>query len=336
MTREPPGMRPGGASERPAVSARHRVLTLIVALSAIGAFGGVVWYAYGERDTVTADSVVVPLIRADEAPLKVRPEDPGGMRVPHQDKLVYDRIAPGAGLPAQAERLLPPPEIPLPPPPPPPPRVSAAPALPPASQAPATDAPATDAPASGPAVAAGADGPAEAGVPGDADDQIAALIEEQASADQEEPTEPDAAIQEGEPATVASGPVPIPVTRPAALAARARQLAATPPAPPPVAQPPATRPPASQVPAPAAGSGGYRVQFAAVRSEEEARQEWARIRGTHGTLLASLSLNVDRADLGERGVFFRVQAAPLADAAAARSLCATLESRNQPCLVVAP
>ncbi len=56
-----------------------------------------------------------PLIRAPETPYKTAPDSPGGMDVPHRDKLVYDRLervtrAPGV------ERLLPPPEQPLTPP----------------------------------------------------------------------------------------------------------------------------------------------------------------------------------------------------------------------------
>jgi hypothetical protein len=49
-----------------------------------------------------------PIIQADTAPFKVRPDHPGGMMIPHQDKLVYGRLSPDASQPV--ERLLPPPE----------------------------------------------------------------------------------------------------------------------------------------------------------------------------------------------------------------------------------
>lgn len=52
-----------------------------------------------------------PIIAADTAPFKVRPENPGGMMIPHQDKLVYGRLTQGA--PQPIERLLPPPEQPM-------------------------------------------------------------------------------------------------------------------------------------------------------------------------------------------------------------------------------
>ena len=52
-----------------------------------------------------------PIIPADTAPFKVRPENPGGMMIPHQDKLVYSRLS--QNTPQPLERLLPPPEQPM-------------------------------------------------------------------------------------------------------------------------------------------------------------------------------------------------------------------------------
>ena len=56
-----------------------------------------------------------PLIAADPSPTKAPPDSPGGIEIPHQDKLVYRRLAtarePAATVP---ETLLPPPEEPLP------------------------------------------------------------------------------------------------------------------------------------------------------------------------------------------------------------------------------
>jgi hypothetical protein len=51
---------------------------------------------------------VPPVIQADTTPFKVRPDNPGGMMIPHQDKLVYGRLSPDSSPPV--ERLLPPPE----------------------------------------------------------------------------------------------------------------------------------------------------------------------------------------------------------------------------------
>lgn len=52
-----------------------------------------------------------PIIQPETGPFKVRPENPGGMIIPHQDKLVYGRLSPEQYQPV--ERLLPPPEQPV-------------------------------------------------------------------------------------------------------------------------------------------------------------------------------------------------------------------------------
>ena len=76
----------------------------IVAASATG-----MWLAY-EQGVRKGVQMAPPLIRADKSPVKVAPEEPGGMEVPHQDKTVYDRLS-GKPETVEAERLLPPPEV---------------------------------------------------------------------------------------------------------------------------------------------------------------------------------------------------------------------------------
>ena len=100
---------------RPERAGRSKVAPIMIALVALAGFGGVVWYAYDQGVRQTQPPGVTPLIKADTSPTKVRPEQPGGMDVPHQDKLVLNALGDGdkAGAPA-VERLLPPPEAPLP------------------------------------------------------------------------------------------------------------------------------------------------------------------------------------------------------------------------------
>lgn len=104
-------------------SGRRRMITLAVVALVVGGFGAIVLNAYNQGQKSNGDGVV-PLIQADNSPTKVRPDQPGGMDVPNQDKLIYDRLAPGQNAPSNVERLLPPPEAPMarpePPPPPPP------------------------------------------------------------------------------------------------------------------------------------------------------------------------------------------------------------------------
>lgn len=53
----------------------------------------------------------VPLIEADARPFKVRPDDPGGLRVPNQDELIFERSR-GSSAQPPAARLAPEPEAP--------------------------------------------------------------------------------------------------------------------------------------------------------------------------------------------------------------------------------
>jgi cell division septation protein DedD len=137
---------------------RWHVIPLLIALFVIGALAVVAWYAYHWSAGPVAGGEV-PLVLAETTPAKVRPEDPGGLDVRHRDALILNQ-----GTEGQVERLLPPPETPLPPPrivqpaetaPPPAttptvevpqvepaPKSVAPPATPPAATAPAPTAPA--------------------------------------------------------------------------------------------------------------------------------------------------------------------------------------------------
>jgi hypothetical protein len=95
--------------------ARSKIAPIMIAVVALAGFGGVVWYAYDQGVRQAAPPGATPLIKADTAPTKVRPEQPGGMDVPHQDALVLNTLpdADKTGA-APVERLLPPAETPLP------------------------------------------------------------------------------------------------------------------------------------------------------------------------------------------------------------------------------
>jgi outer membrane biosynthesis protein TonB len=130
---------------------RGRVLTLLVSLAALASFGGVIYWAH-EKDRESGGEGIVPLIRADEKPIKMKPDTPGGLLVPNQDKTVYERVAPGS-VPQGPEKLLPPPPAPQIPPqvPPQPPAPAALPAPAPAPTTPSIAAtPPTPAPSAAP------------------------------------------------------------------------------------------------------------------------------------------------------------------------------------------
>nr|CAM76772.1 Periplasmic protein TonB, links inner and outer membranes [Magnetospirillum gryphiswaldense MSR-1] len=87
-------------------------LILGAAVLAVGVAVAVGWRVIaGGGDSANG----IPVISADQRPIKIRPDDRGGMQVPNQDKLVYGRLEQGDG-DAKVERLLPAAEQPVPPP----------------------------------------------------------------------------------------------------------------------------------------------------------------------------------------------------------------------------
>jgi hypothetical protein len=140
----------------------RRLLRVVVALAVMGAFAGGLWFAYNEgmhHVGGSAGSGDIPLIRADTSPMRVRPENPGGMRIPDRDMLIYGQQRP------QVEHLLPPPEQPMarPAPPPPPPPTPQAPAQ--AAAAVTPTAPSSPVATSPPTAAAANPAPLSAAVP---------------------------------------------------------------------------------------------------------------------------------------------------------------------------
>jgi hypothetical protein len=91
-------------------SDRHSPIPFILVIVILVVASCLLWFMVRWASGVNPNTP--PAITADPAPFKVRPENPGGMMIPHQDKLVYGRLSPDASQPV--ERLLPPPEQPMP------------------------------------------------------------------------------------------------------------------------------------------------------------------------------------------------------------------------------
>ncbi len=90
-------------TERQSTTPFILVIVILVVVSTL------LWFMY--RWASGENPGTPPIISADTAPFKVRPDNPGGMMIPHQDKLVYGRLSQDASQPI--ERLLPPPEQPV-------------------------------------------------------------------------------------------------------------------------------------------------------------------------------------------------------------------------------
>jgi len=230
---------------------RSRLLAIALTLGVMLLFAGGLWFAYvqgarhaGSGAAQTAEAV--PLLRADERPTKVRPEQPGGMPMPDQNSSLYnEKLAK-----SPVEKLLPLPEQPLPRPAP----------------APITPVRPTAAP-------------------------------------QIQMPPPEASAAEAPPAAAA----------PQTAAAKPVQKAA--------------------VPAPAEPTAGtVQVRLGSLRTPEEARDEWQRLKRENADLLGKLRANAVSVDLGEKGIYYRVLAGPL-DEAAAERLCTELKRRSQGCII---
>lgn len=99
----------------------------------------------------------------------------------------------------------------------------------------------------------------------------------------------------------------------------------------PTAQP-ASAAPVATAPAAATGSGDYMVQISASRSDADARASFAAAQRRHPGL-AGKSVDVQQANLGDKGTFYRARvAAGTREQAAA--LCSQIQSQGGQCMVV--
>ena len=79
-------------------------------------------------------------------------------------------------------------------------------------------------------------------------------------------------------------------------------------------------------------AGDFIVQLASLRTEDEARATFDRLQNRFGSILSGFSPNIQRADLGDRGIYHRVRLGPM-DRAAADSLCSRYQSAGGECFV---
>ncbi len=142
------------------------------------------------------------------------------------------------------------------------------------------------------------------------------------------------------PAPLAPKPAPAPrasANAPLSLVPGSQGSAA--PAPPPRTQvaraEPANAPlattPTGASPAPA--GGGYSVQVSSQRTEAEAETSYKELQAKYPGQLASHHASIRRADLGEKGTYYRAMVGPFASAEAAASMCSSLKAAGGSCIV---
>jgi cell division septation protein DedD len=77
------------------------------------------------------------------------------------------------------------------------------------------------------------------------------------------------------------------------------------------------------------------LQLGAFESQELANGAWAMFRSRYESL-GQLAPDVQRADLGAKGIVYRLRAGPFADRTAAAEACVQLKAAGGNCFVAAP
>lgn len=336
--------------EDPPAGGIMRWLPPVLVVGVIGGFLVLAWYAYhaGSQSLKDDDLLVV---EADKTPMKEKPVDPGGMKFPNQDKTIFETFSGGNAPQARVERVLPSPEEPLPKdagtetttyiserlrrpqdaesrPGQPERVIGADEEAKTYSRTVVADVTKPDAAPRGGTdgaesyISAGAHAASHA-APEQKD--TPAMLQQIVSASDapvmlppaEEPAE--APPESAKPVALSSDALP-----PGIAKARLKALPET--------VKPLAKPAAPVSPVPVKADGANAVQLGAYRSEKEARESWNKMLGKHAGLLSSRSPSIVKADLGTKGVYFRLRVPGFASTGDARAFCGKLSAQGQACM----
>ena len=90
---------------------------------------------------------------------------------------------------------------------------------------------------------------------------------------------------------------------------------------------------AARTPPAQAAGGAYVVQVSAQKTEDEARASYQTLQQKYPSVLGSREANIRRADLGDKGVYYRAQIGPFATADQANAFCGDLKAAGGQCIV---
>ncbi len=268
-----------------------RWIPAVVVLAAVGGFVSLAWYAYNVgTQSISEDSILV--VEADPTPMKEKPEDPGGMQFPNQDKVIFETISGDGGEPPRVERILPAPEEPIA-----------------ASANNETTTWVND------KITQNADEP-ESKTGDKADDKAAAerkvdVAQEfvREAAVDKKPAPVKAAAEEI--ASFKQDKKPVEVQeKPAEVLDKAVKAAPKP-------------------------TGDAKAQLGAYGSDKEARAAWDSIKSKFSSVLSGHDYVVVKADLGAKGIFYRLRVTGFADSADVKSFCSKLSAKGQACILAA-
>jgi hypothetical protein len=91
--------------------------------------------------------------------------------------------------------------------------------------------------------------------------------------------------------------------------------------------------PVATAPAAAPAAGGYAVQVTSQRSEAEAQTEFKTLQAKFPGQLGNRQAIIHRADLAEKGTFYRALVGPFASSEAAAAMCSNLKAAGGSCIV---
>ncbi|MFZ4762913.1 MAG: SPOR domain-containing protein [Alphaproteobacteria bacterium] len=349
---DPRSFAPPGLSIKPQKQPM-RVGPLLVGLAGIACIGLLLIYGYYRADQ---GGGTIPVIKADASPVKRRPDNPGGMEVPFQDKMIFDKLSGNNNDAEVVEHLIPPPEDPLPRP--------VAPAIAPVDSKPAQP-PITEnnqgqpVDAVVPPVAANNNGtatlpPAQPPVktdnivkPATNPQQLETLSSVTITGDPLINSDGTAkpVVEKPPEKNVTAAKTPAPET-PKKLDQEALSrlindlgdVAETQESKPSVASKQVAEqatPITASTPIPTnMQAGNWWLQLASLRDVAQVNSEWQRLRRTQPAALQGMSLRVVKAEVPEKGVFYRMQAGPI-NQAQAQKICQELKVSGISCIAVA-
>ncbi|WP_085902724.1 SPOR domain-containing protein [Kiloniella majae] len=294
-----------------------KLVPIGLGLIAVAVVGGGILIMLGDNKPSNNIPDAIPLIEAETTPEKTKPESPGGMVIPHQDKLVLNNDSSTSGT-AQVEKLLPPPEIPQPP-----------------------KTPEPEINSSVEATAQSATNEAQTQVTATEESAQSVAKKVETTGVEEQPL-----ASTGEGSTIPKPPEPKvseveSVLAPKPEAEVAKKVEA-PKAPDPVVSEPSsattTKKVEPKVTTPAAVpqkpvSGQYVLQLASLKSKDGAMTEWKNMQRKLNDLLGSKQPIIEKASISGVGVRYRLQTGPFENKQAASDFCSKLKAAKRDCLV---
>jgi cell division protein FtsN len=138
-------------------------------------------------------------------------------------------------------------------------------------------------------------------------------------------------------ASATNGSAPLSLSPQTAPPQAASQQTAAPQVVPPPAAEPATRVastnPTQVAPSAAPGGGGYLVQVSSQRSEADAQASFKALQGKFPAVLGSRAPVIKRADLGDKGIYYRAMVGPFGSPDEATQFCGSLKTAGGQCVV---